>query len=88
MAKKHQTDIDSLPEKLEELKELLQNLQKGEDCLHDLKIKVKELKDEYINKAEALSKKRKEFAEQLNKNIMKELPPLKMEKAKLIMEFM
>lgn len=82
LAKKHQTDIDSLPEKLEELKELLQNLQKGEDCLHDLKIKVKELKDEYINKAEALSKKRKEFAEQLNKNIMKELPPLKMEKAK------
>jgi DNA repair protein RecN (Recombination protein N) len=82
LAKKHQTDIDSLPEKLEELKELLQNLQKGEDCLHDLKIKVKELKDEYINKAEALSKKRKEFAEQLNKNIMMELPPLKMEKAK------
>ncbi len=82
LAKKHQTDIDSLPEKLDELKELLQNLQKGEDCLHNLKIRVKELKDEYINKAEALSKKRKEFAEQLNKNIMKELPPLKMEKAK------
>jgi DNA repair protein RecN (Recombination protein N) len=82
LAKKHQTDIDYLPEKMEELKELLQNLQKGEDCLYELKAKVQELKDEYIKRAEALSKKRKEFAEQLSKNIMKELPPLKMEKAK------
>ena len=82
LAKKHQTDIDSLPEKLEELKGLLQNLQKGEDCLQELKIKVKKLKDEYIKNADILSKKRKENAEKLNKNIMKELPPLKMEKAK------
>ena len=82
LAKKHQTDIDSLPEKLEELKDLLNNLQKGEDCLQELKVKVKNLKDEYIKSADILSKKRKENAEKLNKNIMKELPPLKMEKAK------
>ena len=82
LAKKHQTDIDSLPEKLEELKTLLQNLQMGEDCLQELKLKVSEYKKEYIQKAEILSNKRKEFAELLNKNIMRELPPLKMEKAK------
>jgi DNA repair protein RecN (Recombination protein N) len=82
LAKKHQTDIDSLPEKLEELKVLLQNLQMGEDCLQELKLKASEYKKEYIQIAEILSNKRKEFAELLNKNIMRELPPLKMEKAK------
>ena len=82
LAKKHQTDIDSLPEKLEELKSLLQNIQNGEDCLQELKTKVAEFKNEYIEKATLLSNKRKKSAEELNKNIMKELPPLKMEKAK------
>ena len=50
--------------------------------MQELKIEVKKLKDEYIKNADILSKKRKENAEELNKNIMKELPPLKMEKAK------
>lgn len=82
LAKKHQTEIDLLPEKLEELKSLLQNIQYGEDCLQELRQKVLEFKKIYIENASALSEKRKKSAEELNKNIMKELPPLKMEKAK------
>ncbi|MCM1323123.1 MAG: DNA repair protein RecN [Acetobacter sp.] len=81
LAKKHQTDIDMLPEKLEELKEALNNLQKGEDCLAELRQNVENMRNEYIKNAEELSKKRQTVAQKLDKNIMKELPPLKMEKA-------
>ena len=50
--------------------------------MQELRQKVLELKKIYIENASTLSEKRKKSAEELNKNIMKELPPLKMEKAK------
>lgn len=81
LAKKHQTDIDMLPEKLEELSDALNNLQKGEDCLAELRKNVEKLRNDYIKAAETLSTKRKTAAQKLDKSIMKELPPLKMEKA-------
>lgn len=81
LAKKHQTDIDMLPEKLEELTTALNSLQKGEDCLAEMRRNVAELREKYIKSAEALSQKRRLAAQKLDKSIMKELPPLKMEKA-------
>ena len=81
VAKKHQTEIDLLPEKQEELTEMLQNLQKGEDSLQELKKKVESLRNNYTQIAEKLSKERHKAAAKLDKSIMKELPPLKMEKA-------
>lgn len=81
VAKKHQTEIDLLPEKQEELTEMLQNLQKGEDSLQELKKKVESLRNNYTQMAEKLSKERHKAAAKLDKSIMKELPPLKMEKA-------
>lgn len=81
LAKKHQTDIEMLPEKLEELSNALNSLQKGEDCLAELRQNVEKMRKAYIKNAESLSKKRKEAAQKLDKEIMKELPPLKMEKA-------
>lgn len=81
IAKKHQTDIDLLPEKLEELSKELKNLQYGEDSLRDLRKEVKIFEEKYREAAQKLSEKRQEAAQKLDKNIMKELPPLKMEKA-------
>lgn len=81
LAKKHQTNIDMLPEKLEELSDALNNLQKGEDCLAELRKNVEKLRNDYIKAAETLSAKRKTTAQKLDKDIMKELTPLKMEKA-------
>lgn len=81
LAKKHQTDIDLLPEKLEELSNALNSLQKGEECLAELRQNVAKSRAEYIKNAEELSKKRQATAQKLDKSIMKELPPLKMEKA-------
>jgi DNA repair protein RecN (Recombination protein N) len=81
LAKKHQTEIELLPEKLEELSDMLASLQQGEDNLNELKKKVENLRAEYMKNAEKLSDDRKKSAKILDKYISKELPPLKMEKA-------
>jgi len=81
LAKKHQTEIDLLPEKLIELTKQLQSLQYGEADIAELKKKVETLRSQYIDNAEKLSKCRQKTAKKLDANIMKELPPLKMEKA-------
>ena len=81
LAKKHQTEIELLPEKLEELSDMLASLQQGEDNLNELKKKVENLRAEYMKNAEKLSDDRKKSAKILDKYIAKELPPLKMEKA-------
>ena len=81
LAKKHQTEIELLPEKLEELSDMLASLQQGEDNLNELKKEVENLRAEYMKNAEKLSDDRKKSAKILDKYIAKELPPLKMEKA-------
>lgn len=81
LAKKHNTDVDSLPEKQEELSKLLQNLQSGAEDISELEIQVSKLRDEYISNAKKLSDIRQATAKKLDKSVMKELPPLKMEKA-------
>lgn len=81
LAKKHQTEPDLLPEKMKELAETLESLQNGEEDIKDLEQKVKNLRDEYIRAAEILSKCRKKAAKELDKSVMEELAPLKMEKA-------
>jgi len=81
LAKKHQTEVDLLPEKLQEMTNSLESLQKGEDNLTELGEKVKKLRNKYIETAEKLSKKRNSIAQKLDKCIMQELPPLKMDKA-------
>ncbi len=82
LAKKHQTEIDLLPEKLVEMAEALQTLQNGEDSLNELKAEVAKLRENYIVNADKLSHLRYETAKKLDKSLMRELPPLKMEKAK------
>ncbi|MBQ8751226.1 MAG: DNA repair protein RecN [Alphaproteobacteria bacterium] len=82
LAKKHQTDIDLLPEKLEELKKDLNNIQYGEEEIISLRQMVQTLKEDYQKKSQNLSDLRVKIAKNLDKNISKELPPLKMEKAR------
>lgn len=81
LARKHQTEVDSLPEKLEEMTELLDNIQTSSDSLCELRVKTENLKTDYINKAKKLSAARKKAADKLDENVMKELSPLKMDKA-------
>jgi len=82
LAKKHNTQIDLLPEKLEELKSLLNNIQYGQSEINELKQTLEVQKNNYIEKATSLSNLRQKTAETLDKYVAKELPALKMEKAK------
>jgi len=81
LAKKHQTEVNMLPEKKEELSEMLKSLQNGEDDLAKQQEEVAVLRQNYIKTANSLSAKRKKAAQKLDKSITKELSPLKMEKA-------
>ncbi len=82
LAKKHNTQIDLLPEKLEELKSLLNNIQYGQSEINELKQLLDVQKKDYITKATNLSNLRQKSAETLDKYVAKELPALKMEKAR------
>ena len=87
LAKKHHTEIELLPEKLEELSKQLNNIISGEEEINKLKNKSQKLNADYREKAQILSNIRKKTAEKLDRNITKELPPLKMEKARFETSF-
>lgn len=83
-ARKHQVSVDELPQKLMEMQQQLASIELGEDGLIDLAKKEERLRSEYLAKARNLSALRHQAAAKLDKKIMDELPPLKMEKARFV----
>ncbi len=81
LARKHACTIDSLPEVLKDFKNRLAALDKGGENIADLRRAVAVARREYMTQAEELSKLRTRTAATLDKAVMKELPPLKMERA-------
>lgn len=84
LARKHQTSINELPKILADLKDKLSAIEYGEEDLNHLRKQEEQARLEYIEQANALSLKRQEAAKRLDKSVMAELPPLKMDKAKFI----
>lgn len=84
VARKHGTDIDGLPQKLVDMEQQLSSIELGEDGLLKLKKEEDTLRLEYIEKAKILSACRHKAASELDKSIMHELSPLKMEKARFV----
>ena len=82
LARKHGIDVDSLPETLENFKKQLNAIELGEDGLTALRQAEQQKRLAYIEAANALHKARVETAQKLDSLVQKELPPLKMEKAK------
>ncbi len=83
-ARKHQVGLNELPQILIDLKNKLNNIEQGEDGLKALHQKVDAAKKAFLENAQDLSQKRTEAAKVLDKNVMNELPALKMEKAKFV----
>lgn len=83
-ARKHQVGVDELPRKLEEMRQRLSAVELGEDRLTSLLREEERCRSDYLEKAGRLSALRRQTAEGLDKNVMRELPPLKMEKARFI----
>jgi DNA repair protein RecN (Recombination protein N) len=82
VARKHGVLPDSLPEFLGELSDRLEALDGGENDLAGLERLLTEQKREYEAVAAELTRSRLAAAERLDKAIMSELVPLKMERAR------
>lgn len=81
MARKHQTDIASLPTLLKKFISDLEQLEKGEETIDSLKRIEKEAQESYFKKAHSLSVERQKAALKLDIKVAQELPDLKLEKA-------
>jgi DNA repair protein RecN (Recombination protein N) len=83
-ARKHGVDCDSLPDILAELRRRLRALDDGGNDLITLAKAEQAAKATYIETARKLSKARKAAAKTLDSNVSKELPPLKLERARFV----
>lgn len=84
LARKHQTTIDDLPDVLADFKHRLSTIELGEEGINELRRAEEQAKTDYIKAATELSSRRKAVALQLDNQVMAELPPLKMEKARFV----
>ena len=80
-ARRHQTNIDDLPDLIQRLKTELVAIDNADDTLKQLEAKEKALLNTFIEQAEKLSEKRKKAAQKLDEKVKAELPALKLEKA-------
>ncbi|MEQ8603540.1 MAG: DNA repair protein RecN [Marivibrio sp.] len=85
-ARKHQVPVDALPGLREELSGRLQLLESGEETLSTLEKEAARAKASYKRAADALSAARAKAAEALDDAVNRELPPLKLEKARFTTE--
>ena len=84
LARKHGVIVEALPETLETFKQQLSSIEMGEDGLSVLRQDEQNKRLNYVSAANALHQARTAAAQKLDKLVMAELPPLKMEKAKFI----
>lgn len=82
LARKHGVDVEELSAKLEEFKRQLSSIEMGEDGLTALRQDEQNKRLAYVAAANALHQARVEAAQKLDKLVMAELPPLKMDKAR------
>lgn len=84
LARKHLCEVSELPNILEKFSKELASIELGFEHISKLRKEEELAKTEYIKNAKTLSEMRKKAAKRLDENVMKELPPLKMEKAKFV----
>ena len=83
-ARKHECAVDGLGQKLEELKGQLSNVEAQDDILSDLAAQANKAGRAYEELALEVSDIRAEAAENLDGEVMKELGPLKLDKARFV----
>ena len=85
-ARKHGVQVAELPAFLQSLRERLSALESGVAGLAQLSAETQKLRDAYIDLAADLSKQREVSARKLEAAIAVELPPLKLERARFVVE--
>lgn len=86
LARKHQVSVSELPQVLADFQKQLGQIEFGEEGLENLRKLEQEKRLHYVENAKKLSAERQKAAAKLDKAVMAELPPLKMEKAKFATE--
>ena len=81
LARKHDTEVDDLPELRDRLAARLSAIDSGAERLSDLTRQVEDARAAYLVSAEELSRQRHAGAQALDQAVNAELPPLKLEKA-------
>lgn len=81
-ARKHGCAIDDLAAKRDEIAGLLKAIGAQDDSLDKLDKDTKKAKAAYMDAAKAVSAERKKAADKLDRLVNKELPPLKLDKAR------
>ena len=84
LARKHNVTVDELEGTLQNFQSQLASIEHGEEGLNQLRRAEEKAKLEYVKAAQELSSTRQATALELDRKVMAELPPLKMEKAKFI----
>ena len=84
LARKHRVTVDDLPAFVARLETELAALEHGESRLDELTAATAAARDAYVRAAISLSKARKAAAERLDAEVLAELAPLKLDKARLI----
>ncbi|MGB7288011.1 MAG: DNA repair protein RecN [Salaquimonas sp.] len=85
-SRKYSVAVENLPELTVKLSDDLDNLNFGEDRLGAMNKELAALKEDYFTKARELSASRKDAADRLSQEVMKELPALKLEQAVFMVE--
>ena len=81
VARKFGVGVDELPNRLSGLEARLAEIADGGSSISALRDSAQTSRAEYVSKAEALNKGRLEAAARLDTAVIKELPPLKLERA-------
>lgn len=84
LARKHQVLVEELPRVLKNFQNQLSSIELGEEGIENLRKAEQEARLDYLKAANELSTARVQAAARLDKHVMRELPPLKMEKAKFV----
>ncbi len=83
-ARKHSCTVDELPRVRDELAARLSLAERQEEVLDGLKAKVAAARKGFVAEADKASAARRKAAEKLDKLVAKELPPLKLDKARFV----
>lgn len=85
-AKKHRCTVDDLPQLLHDMSQKLSLIQHPEDALKKLTAEEKAARAAYTAQAEKISQKRQKAAAKLSKAVQNELPDLKLDKARFVVD--
>ena len=85
-ARKHGISVAELPGLAETLRTRLTTLESGEAELAELELAAKRTRETYVAAATALTEARRKAATRLRDAVMRELPPLRLDKARFFVE--